>query len=227
MSTKADDKNKRRRTARVVSLLEKAYGVPMATGTRPPLDALVETVLSQSTSDTNSHRAYISLRSAFDSWEKVMKAPVREIEKAIRIGGLSNQKSKRIQEILRWVKKEFGSLDLRCLRTMPPDRAVEMFTQVPGIGIKTISVVLLFSCGKDVFPVDTHVHRICRRLGLVPEKASANKTHEIMAPLVPKGKAYSLHVNLLKLGRTICRPGSPLCDTCPLEKLCQFRHHNQ
>lgn len=210
-----------RLTRRVVALLEERYGVPRRKEVIPPLDCLILTVLSQSTSDLNRDRAFASLKKAFPTWQCVMEANVGDVEKAIRVGGLSNQKSARIQEILRWVKERFGELSLDCLKRMKPVEAIDTFTQVKGIGVKTVSVVLLFSCGKDVFPVDTHVHRICKRLNLVPQSASAEKTHLLMASLVPKGKAYSFHVNLLKLGRQICRPSKPGCDICSLGKLCR------
>jgi len=109
-------------------------------------------------------------------------------------------------------------LDFLC--DMDIEEAVDTFLQLKGIGIKTISVVLMFTCGKDIFPVDTHVHRLCGRLGLVPQKASAEKTHHLMQPLVPKGKSYSLHINLLKLGRTICKARKPDCAVCPLREFC-------
>jgi len=207
-------------TALVVEKLEGRFGIPRRRKSLPPLDSLILTVLSQSTSDLNSDRAFESLKSAFPTWQSVMDVPVSKVEEAIRSGGLARQKSVRIQDILQWVKREFGALDLGCLRKMDAQEVIRKFTAVKGIGVKTISVTLLFSCGKDVFPVDTHVHRICRRLRLVPDKATAEKTHHVMAPLVPKGKGLSLHVNMLRLGRKICRSLKPLCEECPLSDLC-------
>jgi endonuclease-3 len=103
---------------------------------------------------------------------------------------------------------------------MDPQDAVDTFTQLKGVGLKTMSVVLMFTCGVDIFPVDTHVHRICRRLALVPDKANAEKTHHLMQPQVPDGKSYSLHMNFLHLGRTICKAQKPRCEECPLVDLC-------
>ena len=123
-------------------------------------------------------------------------------------------------ELLEWIDKTYRTFDLDFLCDDKADEVIDTFMQRRGVGIKTISVVLMFACGKDIFPVDTHVHRICRRLGLVPENASAEKTHLLMQPLVPKGRALSLHINMLSLGRTLCKARNPNCPSCPLNDLC-------
>ena len=151
-----------------------------------------------------------------------MQTEAIDIEQAIRPGGLGKQKSLRIKEILLWIHRTFGKLNIDFLCQMQPQQAIDLFCTQKGIGIKTITVVLLFSCGVDVFPVDTHVHRICRRLGLVPEKTSAEKTYWLMQDYIPNGKSYSFHVNLLKLGRTICLARNPQCEECPLSKYCFY-----
>jgi endonuclease-3 len=151
-----------------------------------------------------------------------MVAKESSIVSAIRPGGLANQKSERIKNILNWIVEEYGTLNLDCLCQMNPEEAIEKFTQLKGIGVKTISVVLMFSCGIDVFPVDTHVHRLCRRLDFVSEKTSAEKTFWEMRPLVPKNKSFSLHMNFLKLGRTICLARKPKCELCPINHLCDY-----
>jgi len=194
--------------------------VPEWDGPEPPLDALVRTVLSQSTSDVNSGRAFRSLKRAFPTWQAALAAGPARIERAIRSGGLARQKSRRIHKLLAWVKRRFASLDLEAVRQMPTEWVFDTFLPLEGIGVKTIAVVLLFACGRDCFAVDTHVHRIVRRLGLVPRKASAERTFRLMKPLVPRGKALSFHVNLLSLGRTLCRPTQPHCPRCPLRRMC-------
>ncbi len=196
--------------------------MPQWQGPRPPLDSLIQTVLSQATSDTNSHRAFRQLKERFPTWEQALAGRARDIERAIRSGGLARQKSVRIHKILRWVRDRFGEFDLRVVHEMPDDAVFETLLPLNGIGVKTVAVMLLFACGRDVFAVDTHVHRIVRRVGLVPEKATAEKTFALMRPLVPKGKALSFHVNLLKRGRTLCRPTDPACPECPLRRLCAF-----
>lgn len=216
----------KQKTAKITSQLEKAFGIPERKHITDPLSNLMLTMLSQNTNDKNRDVAYERLKRVYPTWEDVMNAPANEIADAIRPGGLANQKSQRMKAILEWIEQEFGSLNLDRLCEMKPDEVIEQFTRLNGVGVKTISVVLMFSCGVDIFPVDTHVHRICRRLELVPENVSAEKTFWLMRPIVPKGKSYSLHMNFLKLGRTICRARKPACPDCPLNNLCPyFSHH--
>jgi len=170
----------------------------------------------------NSHRAFRTLKERFPTWGKALAASPRGIESAIRSGGLARQKSVRIHKLLAWARERFGSFDLNCLRHMPDDEVFKLLLPLDGVGVKTVAVMLLFGCGRDCFAVDTHVHRIVRRLGLVPEKTSAVKTFDRMRPLVPKGKALSFHLNLLELGRTLCRPRDPDCPPCPLRRLCDY-----
>jgi endonuclease-3 len=212
-----------KKTAQVTLLLEDFIGIPERENVLAPLDNLMLTVLSQNTNDVNRDKAYHTLRSRFPTWHDVMEADVKDVAEAIRIAGLANQKSQRMQEILRWIHRQYGALNLDCICEMNPQEVIETFCQLKGIGIKTISVVLAFSCGVDIFPVDTHVHRLCRRIGLVkPTTKAAEKTFEQMQDRVPAGKAFSFHINLIQHGRTICRARKPLCDQCPLQTLCDF-----
>jgi endonuclease-3 len=212
----------RRKAERATAALEERFGVPEWDGPEPPLDALVRTILSQSTSDVNSGRAFDSLKKRFPEWEAALAAGPGAIEPAIRSGGLARQKSVRIHKLLGWVRGRFRSLDLGFLCGLTTEEVFGLLLPLDGIGVKTIAVMLLFACGRDVFPVDTHVHRIVRRVGLVPEKASAERTFERMRPLVAKGKGLSFHLNLLELGRTICRPTDPECPVCPLRRMCAY-----
>ena len=212
----------KKKVAKIVADLERRFGIPERDAKMDPLSNLVLTVLSQNTNDKNRDQAYLMLREKFPSWELVMQADVKEIEEAIRPGGLAKQKSERIQNILKWIYKEYNHLNLDALFVMDPNEAIDKFCQLKGIGVKTISVVLMFSCGVDIFPVDTHVHRICRLLGLVPDNASAEKTFWLMQPLVPAGKSFSFHINLLKLGRTICLARRPRCEQCPISQYCDY-----
>jgi len=207
---------------RISQKLENEFGIPKRKNIIDPLSNLVLTVLSQSTNDKNRDTAYQRLKERYPTWEKVMNAEQKVIADVIRPGGLANQKSERIQNILKWINEHYGKLELDSLCSMDPDQAIEKFTQLKGIGVKTISVVMMFSCGIDIFPVDTHVHRICRRIGFVPEKASAEKTFWLMRPIVPEGKSFSLHMNFLNLGRTICLARKPKCEKCPINQLCDF-----
>ena len=207
---------------KIVNLLEEYFGEPKWQGRGNPLSSLIKTVLSQSTNDRNRDMAYSALKQKFSNWEALRNASAAEIAVIIRPAGLANQKSVRIKNILEWIYSTYGSLNLDFICEMDSTEVIKTFMQLPGIGIKTISVVLMFSCGVDIFPVDTHVHRLCRRIGLVPEKTSAEKTHRLMQPLVPADKSYSLHNNLLNLGRTICKARNPRCSNCPISEICQF-----
>ena len=207
---------------KIIVALEEKFGIPQRKSIPDPLSNLILTILSQNTNDKNRDQAYQRLKGKFPTWELVMNADVKEIEEAIRPGGLAKQKSERIQNILQWVHQEYRSLNLDSLCTMNPKQAIEKFCQLKGIGVKTISVVLMFSCGVDIFPVDTHVHRICRLLGLVPKNTTAEKTFWLMQPCIPDGKSFSLHMNFLKLGRTICLARSPRCEQCPINQYCDY-----
>jgi len=213
-------KQLRDRTAWVVSQLERHFGEPRWPGPQDFLEDLIWTLLSQNTNDKNAASAYRQLRDRLGDWHSIMNSPVPRIADSIRSAGLSNQKAARIKEILTWVNQTWSTFDVNFLCQHDRDAVRDQFLLQKGIGIKTISVTLMSACGHDVFPVDTHVHRICTRLHLVPSSVSAEKTHDLMQPLVPKSKCYSLHINLLRLGRKICRSRKPDCGACPLQKKC-------
>ena len=178
------------------------------------------TVLSQNTSDANSFRAYKSLRRRFPTWEELAAARPSEVAAAIRSGGLANVKAPRILAILREIRNREGSLDLSLLRRMPDAEAREYLTSLPGVGLKTAAVVLAFSLGRPVLPVDTHVHRVASRLGLIPPKATARRAHEVLEEITPPDIRVEMHVGLIRLGREICKAGRPRCEDCPLAGLC-------
>jgi endonuclease-3 len=202
------------------SILERKLGIPERRRGGDPLSSLVRTILSQNTNDNNSGRAYANLREQYPTWEDVLEADAEEIADVIRIGGLANQKSVRIKGMLEWLKDTYGELSLDFICDMEPAEAIEVLSKLKGVGLKTINVMLCFACDKDVFPVDTHILRITKRLGLVPGNASADKAHEIMGELFPRGKAFSLHINLIRFGRVICHARKPECEGCPLMEHC-------
>lgn len=207
----------------VIEKLEEAYGVQRwQNKNRNPLNVLIKTVLSQSTSDWNCDMAWEALKIKYPTWEEVLQLSKSELADTIRSAGLANQKAERILEILQRINHEYGQLNIDFICELPADKVIEIFTKLKGIGIKTISVVLAFACGKDIFPVDTHVHRLCRRFGFVPRNASAEKTHHLMQELVPAGKSYSFHINLLKHGRQICKAQNPVCGKCPVFQWCTY-----
>ncbi len=208
------------RLERIIELLEREYGVPRRPRRDDPLESLIVTILSQNTNDINRDKAYERLRERFRSWQEIHDAPEEEIADAIRVGGLANIKSRRIKEILHSIKAEHGEFDLSFLRDIPTEEAEKALLSYKGVGLKTAKVVLLFSLGKEVFPVDTHIHRVSKRLGLVPEKATREQTHEIMGDLVPPKKMYPFHLNLISHGRKVCTARAPRCPDCVLASLC-------
>jgi endonuclease-3 len=209
------------RLGRVADRLAAAYGRPRRR-LSDPLDCLVETILSQNTSDVNSARAFRRLKRAFPSWTAAAGASRASVERAIRPGGLARLKSRCILEVLRRVREREGRLSLAALRRLPPDAAAGRLAGLPGVGPKTRACVLLFACGHAAFPVDTHVHRVARRLGLVPDAWDAARAQEFLEPRVPARRALELHLNLIRLGREVCRPRAPRCPACPLRLRCAY-----
>jgi endonuclease-3 len=185
-----------------------------------PLDELILTVLSQHTSDLNAGRAFEDLRAAFPTWDDVVAAPAPAVAEAIRSGGLSNTKAPRIQAILREIREREGRFGLDRLERLPDEEVRDYLSTLPGVGPKTAAVVMAFSLGRPVLPVDTHVHRVTVRLGLVPPKSSAELAHRVLEQLVPPDLRIPLHVGWIRLGREICKAGRPRCEICPLNDWC-------
>lgn len=198
------------------------YGEPALKPQKPPLDELIQTILSQNTSDANSDRAYASLRAAFPTWEAVRAADTDALAEAIRVGGLGRIKAPRIQQILAHLEQERGSATLDFLDEMPLEDARAYLLGLPGVGPKTAACVLLFSLHKPALPVDTHVFRVSRRLGLVPAKASAEQAHALLEALIPPTLYYPFHLLLIQHGRTLCSAQRPKCDACPLADRCPY-----
>lgn len=186
----------------------------------PVLDELVLTVLSQATSDLNSGRAFASLKEAFSSWDEVAKAPAPRIADAIRSGGIAEVKSRRIKTILNEIARREGSVDLSRIEAMDDSEATEYLCSLPGVGPKTAACVLTFSMGRAAFPVDTHVHRIAKRLGWVDNKASAIKAQDDLTERVPADIRYDLHMTFVHHGRTTCTAQRPRCSECVVFDLC-------
>jgi len=207
---------------RITLLLEKQYGTPRRAGPGNLLDILIETILSQNTSDQNRDTAYRRLKARFPRWEDVLEAKTKPIVSAIRQGGLAEQKAKRIREILHWIKKQEGRLSLSFLRKMDSEEIKKTIGALKGVGPKTLHCLLLFGLRREAFPVDTHILRIGKRLGFIPERMGAEKAHLWMSPLIPKKKSLSLHLNLIRFGRSVCKARKPLCDICFLNRECLY-----
>lgn len=211
----------------VDALLRRLHGDARFAGVSDPVGGLVRTILSQSTTSANSSRAFAELTRRFGSWDAVAEAPVGQIARAIRSGGLARQKAPRIRAIIRQIIDEHGSATLDFLDQVTVEQATDYLLQFDGVGPKTAACVLLFSLGKPVFPVDTHVRRIAERLGWVPPGLSDARIHNALGQIVPAKLRYRLHVNMVTHGRRVCRAQRPDCPACPLTALCDYgREHD-
>ena len=178
------------------------------------------TVLSQHTSDLNTARAFGNLKRRYPNWHSVRDADPTELADVIRSGGLADTKSVRIQRILADIEEQEGEIDLRRLNDLDDQEVERYLVSLPGVGPKTAACVLLFSMGRDAFPVDTHVHRVATRLGLIPPKATAEQAHRLLLPGIAPELRYEFHMQLIKHGREVCKPTRPLCGDCVLFDLC-------
>ncbi len=206
----------------IVQNLENTFGEPKLKPKSDAIAMLIKIILSQATSDVNSYRTFQNLQTEFKTWETVLGVDENVIADAIRLGGLANQKAKVIKSLLTQIKAEHGALSLKFLDRMPDEAARDYLLQFRGIGPKTVACTLLFALHKEVFPLDTHIFRILKRMGILPAKITDAKAHKLLDELVPPGKFYSLHVNLIRLGKKICRPREPLCEQCPLIEYCDY-----
>jgi endonuclease-3 len=202
--------------------LRAAYGRPDWRPYYSPMDELVLTFLSQNTSDLNSGRAFAALKARYPEWQEALDAPVDELAETIRSGGLAYQKAPRIQKALLRIKEERGEFNLDFLGEMPVEDATGWLTSFDGIGHKTASIVMLFCFNKAAFPVDTHVGRVTRRLGLAGPKETEEKIKGLWERLVPPEWYYPLHLNLIRHGREVCHAGRPECGKCALINLCRY-----
>ena len=207
----------------VMEVLGREYGPVEWAPRYGPASELVSTILSQHTSDVNSHRAFDSLMERFGSLDAVADAPVDEIEESIRMGGLARVKAPRIKEVLQKVREMVGSYDLSFLAEMPLPEAKAWLKELPGIGPKTAAIILCFSLGLPAMPVDTHIYRVSKRLGLIGPKVSADAAHDILEPMVASEDVFAFHVYLIRHGRAVCKAQRPQCHRCVLASSCPSR----
>jgi len=224
MSTEEYREPTRRTVRRMNELLVQTYG-SRAPAARDALDGLVLIILSQATNDINCDRAFRSLKAAFPTWEKALAAPTESIADAIRSGGLANQKAARIKNILQQIKDDSGTLDLSWMQDAPVQECENYLSKFHGVGPKTIACVLVFFLDKPAFPVDTHVHRVTKRLGWIRAQAGAEEAHRVLKNIVPDECKLDLHVNFISHGRAICRAqgnGGPRCTQCVILRYCAY-----
>ncbi len=211
----------------ILDLLTSEYGNRDWQPDDGPLNVLVQTILSQNTSDTNSRRAFKSLQASFPRWEDVASADVYQIANAIKGGGLGEIKAGYIKQALGEIQQKRGRLELDFLNKLPLDEARDWLTQLPGVGTKTANCVFLFSLGRPALPVDTHIYRVAMRLGLIDANATVAKAHRLLESLVPPDKVYTFHVLMIEHGRKVCKAQRPRCPMCALRRHCLYFRQNQ
>jgi endonuclease-3 len=212
----------RARAQNIFRKLEQVYGKPAWDDQKPPVNELISTILSQNTNDANRDKAFTALRARFPAWEDALAGPVSDIVAAIRPAGLGPQKGPRIRSVLHTIKEARGRIELDFLREYPPEAARAWLRELPGVGPKTAAIVMLFALEMPAFPVDTHVHRVTGRLGLRPERMTAEAAHDHLAGLFDTDQYASAHLNLIRLGREVCHARKPDCPRCALRRMCPF-----
>ncbi|OGS52518.1 MAG: hypothetical protein A3K75_00370 [Euryarchaeota archaeon RBG_13_61_15] len=211
-----------RKAASIDRILTMEYGRKIVEAVEDPLDTLIETILSQNTTDLNSHRAFKALKKRYPTWNRLIGEDPRRVSEIIRSGGLAGIKAERILAALELIKRETGALDLDFLRDMPASEADAWLGRMKGVGPKTRSIVLLFSLGMPAFPVDTHIHRVTKRMGLIGKKTNREQAQADLASLVPSSEFYNFHINIIEQGRAVCKARSPRCEVCKVSGLCDY-----
>jgi endonuclease III len=206
----------------VYARLVDVYGEKQVEHESDPVATLVNTILSQNTNDRNRDIAYAQLRNHLPTWEAVRDAPEEEVIRVIRPAGLAPTKGPRIQAALRAITEKHGAITLDFLREKPLEEARAWLLGLNGVGPKTAAIVLLFAMDRPAFPVDTHVHRVSRRLGLIPQTTSREQAHDLLEALLPPSLYYTAHLNLIEHGRTTCIARTPRCEQCVLPDLCCY-----
>lgn len=207
-------------------LLIEEFGIPKRKKRKPnSMDILIGTILSQNTNDKNSYKAYRNLKSKIKSWDEILNIRISTLESLIKVAGLGKQKALSIKSLIKKLKEVTGKVNLNYLLKSDNDSVIEELTKFKGIGVKTASCVLLFSFGRNVCPVDTHVHRILNRVGVVKTN-SPDKTFNQIKDFIPENYGHTLHTNLLRLGREICLPKNPRCGICVIRAKCKYPYKN-
>ncbi|UCH05513.1 MAG: endonuclease III [Candidatus Thorarchaeota archaeon] len=219
---KKDDLSHSRKVATICDLLTGNYGETVVKSRRPAMDVLVQGILSQNTNDINMGRAFDNLKTMYRTWEDVLAAPEEELGEAIRSSGFYRLKAQRIKATLSEIQNRVGRLDLRLLKRMDTDEAMDWLTSLHGIGPKTAAIVLLFHFRRPIIPVDTHVWRVAKRVGLVPNNFTREKTQVTLQSIVPQPCMLSMNHNLVMHGREVCKARNPRCEVCFLRSHCDY-----
>ncbi len=206
----------------VVAALTDVYGLLDWSRQQDGMDELISCILSQSTNDTNRDRAFARLKETYPDWEAVRFADLAELTDVIRPAGLANQKAPRIQNVLGIIYDEAGQYNIDFLSDRSIKDAKDWLCSLRGVGPKTAAIVLCFAYGRPAFPVDTHIYRVSKRIGFIPDKLSANDAHPVMEAIVPPEDYYQFHIQLIQHGRDTCHARKPACERCPISKYCDF-----
>jgi endonuclease-3 len=214
--------NFRARCARINRLLGTAYGLPKWPGPQDPLDVLIRTILAQLTTAAGSDKALAALKGGYKSWEHAADSTPDSLTKTMRSAGLAAQKAKSIVKLLKDLKREYGAASLDFIKTMSVREAMRALESIEGVGPKVGACVILFSLGREICPVDAHIHRILQRMGIIPTTATPESAFETLQPLIPSGQSYAFHMNMIRLGREFCKASKPKCGDCPVETECRY-----
>lgn len=200
------------------------YGDNPLVPRRAPMHELISTMLSHRTTGKNEDMAYARMWQRFGSWEAIRDAPVAELAEAIAPSNFAEVKAPNIKKTLACIIDERGEANIDFLAALPTDEALKWLIALPGVGIKTATLVLLFTFAKPVLPVDTHVHRVSQRLGLIGPKVDPTAAHPLLLALLPPEPPvlYNFHLNMLRHGQKVCVWGTPRCPRCPLTDICDW-----
>ncbi|WP_337872056.1 endonuclease III [Ignavibacterium sp.] len=216
----------KKKIQKINCLLIEHFGIPERPKRLPdPLDIIIGTILSQNTNDKNSYKAFLNLKKSIKHWDELLQMKPSQVEKLIKVAGLGKQKSSAIINLIKNLKEKNGKVNLSHIKKMNDGEIIEELTSHKGIGVKTASCVLLFALNRNVCPVDTHVHRILNRVGIV-KTSTPEKTFYKIEKYIPENSAHSFHTNLLRLGREYCTPTNPKCYDCPIESECNYAEKN-
>ncbi len=208
--------------APVAEALTQVYGTLDWSRNQDGMDELISCILSQSTNDSNRDRAFARLKANYPDWEAVRFADLAELTDVIRPAGLANQKAPRIQKVLGVIYAEAGEYSIDFLDDLDIDEAKAWLNSLSGVGPKTAAIVLCFAFDRPAFPVDTHIYRVSKRIGFIPEKLSANDAHPVMEAIAPASDYYQFHIQLIQHGRDTCHARKPACERCAISAYCDY-----
>ncbi|MCC9166695.1 endonuclease III domain-containing protein [Pontibacter harenae] len=206
------------------NLLNEVYKRLTLESRRTPMHEFISTMLSHRTNHADEEKAYRTMLERFGDWEGIMVAPIEELTDAIMTTRYPEQKAVQIQQVLQIIKAERGEINIDFLKEMPVDEAMEWLTKLPGVGLKTATLLLLFNFKKPVLPVDTHVFRVSQRVGIIGARVNANKAHQILLAMLPKDpvELFNFHKHLFWHGQRICTWYTPKCEKCVLNSFCNY-----